>query len=131
MQFANRQRDVPALARIFGRVCREHDIKHRPTKAKHPWSNGPPLGEFQLSPAGQAGRTKNRTIKDATIRRCRYDDHDRLRDHLSDVLAACNVSRRLETLGGLAPCELICKAWTSETARARRDPIHQMPVLNT
>src|SRR5437763_10582356 len=25
---------------MFDRVCREHDIEHRPTKPNHPWTNG-------------------------------------------------------------------------------------------
>ena len=118
VQFANRQRDVHALARIFGRVCREHDIEHRLTKVNHPWTNG------------QVERM-NRTIKDATVRRYHYDGHEQLRGHLQDFLAAYNFARRLKTLGGLAPYEFICKAWTSEPDRFRLDPIHQMPGLNT
>jgi len=118
VQFANRQRDVHALAHIFGRVCREHDIEHRLTKVNHPWTNG------------QVERM-NRTIKDATVRRYHYDGHEQLRGHLADFLAAYNFARRLKTLGGLTPYEFICKAWTSEPGRFRLDPIHQMSGLNT
>lgn len=38
IQFANRSCDTTALEHIFGRVCREHGIEHRPTKVRHPWS---------------------------------------------------------------------------------------------
>ena len=44
---------------IFDRVCHEHGIKHRLTKAYHPWTNG------------QVERM-NRTIKDATIKAFHY-----------------------------------------------------------
>ncbi len=45
----------------------------------------------------------NRTIKEATVKRSHYDNHDQLRTHLADVMAACNFARRLKTLRGLIP----------------------------
>ena len=57
---------------------------------------------------GQVERM-NRTIKDATVRRYHYDGHEQLREHLEDFLAAYNFARRLKTIGGLTPCEFICK----------------------
>lgn len=45
-------RYVPLL---FDRFCDEHDIKHRLTKIKHPWTNG-------------QGERMNRTIKEATAK---------------------------------------------------------------
>ena len=82
----------------------EHGIEHRLTKVNHPWTNG------------QVERM-NRTIKEATIRRHHYADHEQLRSHLGDFLDAYNFARRLKTLGGLTPFELICKLWTSEPQR--------------
>ena len=92
-------------------------IEHRLTKPNHPWTNG------------QVERM-NRTIKDATLKRFHYDDHDQLRTHLADFMAAYNFARRLKTLGGLTPYEYICKIWTSEPDRFILNPIHQMPGLN-
>ena len=43
----------------------ENGIEHRLTKIKHPWTNG------------QVERM-NRTIKEATVKRFHYDDHDQL-----------------------------------------------------
>jgi transposase InsO family protein len=99
-------------------VCREHAIEHRLTKVKHPWTNG------------QVERM-NRTIKDATVKRFHYDDHNQLRTHLADFMAAYNFTRRIKTLSGLTPYEYICKIWTSEPDRFILNPIHQMPGLNT
>jgi len=76
-------------------------IAHRLTKPNHP------------STTGQVERM-NRTIKEATIKRFHYDSHDQLRAHLADFEAASNLARRLKTLGGLTPCEYICKIWSSE-----------------
>ena len=50
-------------------------------------------------------------------------NHDQLRRHLADFVAAYNFARRLKTLKGLTPYEFICKRWTS---RART--IHPQPA---
>ncbi len=64
---------------------------------------------------GQVERM-NRTIKEATVRRYRYDSHEQLRRHLDDFVIAYNFARRLKTLRGLTPYEFICKAWAGRTA---------------
>lgn len=117
IQFKNRGCDTSAFEHIFDRVCSEHEIEHRLTMVKHPWTNG------------QVERM-NRTIKEATVKRFHYDDHSELRTHLADFMAAYNFARRLKTLGGLTPYEYICKIWTAEPDRFNLNPIHQMPGLN-
>jgi transposase InsO family protein len=106
------------MTHMFDMRCRENGIEHRLTKVKHPWTNG------------QVERM-NRTIKEATVQRFHYDDHQQLEAHLADFVAAYNFGRRLKTLKGLTPYEFICKIWTIEPNRFRLDPIHQMPGLNT
>ena len=118
VQFTNRACDTNAFHHIFDRVCDENGVEHRLTKVKHPWTNG------------QVERM-NRTIKDATVKRFHYDEHDQLRRHLDDFITAYNFGRRLKTLKGLTPYEFICKAWTKEPDRFRLNPIQQMPGLNT
>jgi transposase InsO family protein len=118
IQFTNRTCDRRALQHIFDGICDEHGIEHRLTKINHPWTNG------------QVERM-NRTIKDATVKRFHYDDHDQLRRHLADFILAYNFARRLKTLKGLTPHEFICKIWAKEPERFRFDPTHQMPGLNT
>jgi transposase InsO family protein len=105
-------------AHAFELACARNDIEHRLTKPNHPWTNG------------QVERM-NRTIKEATVRRYYYESHDRLRAHLATFLDAYNYARRLKTLNGLTPFELICKVWTKEPERFRLDPIHHMPGPNT
>lgn len=73
----------------------------------------------------------NRTIKEATVKRFHYEDHDQLRTHLADFMAAYNFAPRLKTLSGLTPYEYICKIWTSEPDRFILNAIHQMPGLNS
>ena len=104
-------------AHAFAYACAQLRIEHRTTKPKHPWTNG------------QVERM-NRTIKDATVERFHCDDHDRLRRHLADFVAAYNFGRRLKTLKGLTPYEFICKRWTAEPDRFILKPLQQMPGLN-
>jgi len=133
IQFAEQPRNrnsVTYRKMRFDMICEANGIEHRLTKPNHPsrackhalpgnaWTNG------------QVERM-NRTIKDATVKRYHYDNHDQLRSHLSDFLDAYNYARRLKTLSGLTPYEYICKIWTSEPDRFILSPIHQMPGPNT
>ena len=118
IQFTNHERHTHAFEHIFERVCGEHQIEHRLTKIKHPWTNG------------QVERM-NRTIKEATVKRFHYDDHSQIETHLTTFINAYNFGRRLKTLKGLTPYEFICKQWTIEPERFTLNPIHQMPGLNT
>ncbi|WP_404927824.1 IS481 family transposase [Mesorhizobium sp. ORM16] len=109
-------KEAIANGEMFRAHAFEYDIEHRTTKPKHPWTNG------------QVERM-SRTIKDATVKRFHYDDHDQLRRHLADFVAAYNFGRRLKTLNGLTPYEFICKAWASQPERFTLNPIQQMPGL--
>jgi len=102
----------------FDRACRAHAIKHRLTKPNHPWTNG------------QVERM-NRTIKEATVQRYRYDGRQQLQNHLFDFIAAYNFAQRLKTLSGLTPYEYICKCWQNDPNRFTLDPTHLIPGPNT
>jgi transposase InsO family protein len=84
---------------MFDRVCIDNSIKHRLTKPNHPRTNG------------QVERI-NRTITEATVKRCHYDSHDPLRQHLRDFVGAYNFGRGLKTIKGLTPYEYVCKCRT-------------------
>ena len=101
----------------FESGCANHNIDHRLTKIKHPWTNG------------QVERM-NRTIKQATVHRYHYDTHDQLSQHLTDFVNVYNFARRLKALNGLTPYEFICKCWTNQPERFKLNPIHQMSGLN-
>jgi transposase InsO family protein len=121
IQFAEQPRNrntIYSRPMRFDMICEANSIEHRLTKPNHPWTNG------------QVERM-NRTIKDVTIKRYHYKNHDQLRRHLADFLDAYNFARRLKTFSGLTPYEYICKIWTSEPERFILNPIHQMPGLNT
>jgi len=106
----------------FGNLCRDHEIEHRLTKPKHPlsanarirlpgsaWTNGPLLGDCRQSPARQRvermllgvckqtpASQRNRTIKDATMKRFHYEDHDQLRRHLSELRRCIQLRTKTE-----------------------------------
>jgi transposase InsO family protein len=106
------------MTHLFDIRCREHGIEHRSTKINHPWTNG------------QVERM-NRAIKEATVQRYHYNNHEQLRLYLDQFVTAYNYGRRLKTLKGLTPYEFICKCWASEPQRFTLNPHHQMPGLDT
>jgi transposase InsO family protein len=114
--FPPRYKDGPTsryMTHMFDMRCRENGIEHRLTKIRHPWTNG------------QVERM-NRTIKEATVKRFHYDNHDQLKIHLTDFINAYNYARRLKTLKGLTPYEYICKIWTKEPENFILSPTHQI-----
>lgn len=77
-----RRDNVPFRCHSFEMACSDLDIEHRLTKPRHPWTNG------------QVERM-NHTIKNATVKRFHYDDHDQLRRHMADFINAYNFGRGL------------------------------------
>lgn len=118
IQFTNRKKDKYAFMHIFDRICLENSIEHRLTKPSHPWTNG------------QVERM-NRTLKEATIKRYHYENHNQLREHLYNFLNAYNFAKRLKALKGLTPYEFILKSWQSEPERFILNPHHHNLGLNT
>ncbi len=80
------------------------DIEHRLTKPRHPGTNS------QVE-------QMNRTIKESTVKRCHYETHHQLGQHLGDLVVADNLALRLKSLPGLTPYEAISKAWTHDPER--------------
>ena len=76
IQFAEQPRNrntIHSRPMRFDMICEANGIEHRLTKPNHPWTHG------------QVERM-NRTIKDATVKRVHYENHDQLRTHLADFL---------------------------------------------
>jgi hypothetical protein len=66
----------------------------------------------------------NRTIKDATIKRYYYNNHQQLEQHLCTFINAYNFAKRLKTLKGLTPYEFIIKSWQTEPKLFNINPSH-------
>ena len=78
------------LIHAFDYACEQNDIEHCLTKPGHPWTHG------------QVERM-NRTLKEATVKRSYYENHQQLKEHLHNFLNAYNFAKRLKTLQGLTP----------------------------
>lgn len=123
IHFTNHDRYVYTLRHIFDRVCREHQI--RP-----PWTNGQveriPLTICRQTGAGQ----RNRTFKEATVKRMLYDDHQTLRNHPAILISADTFGQRLNTLMGLTPYEGASNQSTIEPERFTSNPVYQLSGLH-
>ena len=102
-----------SLPMRFDMICATNGIEYRLTKPNHPWTNG------------QVERL-NRTLKEATVKRYHFDNHDQLRRHLCNVRNAHNYARRLKPRNGLTPDEYNCKTWASEPERFVVSPFYLM-----
>ena len=87
IQFTNHDHHKNAFTHIFERVCNEHQIEHRKTKIKHPWTNG------QVE-------HMNKTLKEAIVHSFYYASHDELKHHLHAYLMAYNFAKRLKAIKG-------------------------------
>ena len=101
----------------FDQICREHGIEHRLTKPNHPWTNG------------QVERM-NRTIKDATVKRYHYDDHDQLRATCATSSMPTTSPAGSRHSKGLTPCTSSSANAGLPTRGFKLDPRHQMPGLS-
>ena len=111
--------DPEGIYRIhaFDYTCEQNGIEHRLTRPGHPWTNG------------QVERM-NRTLKEATVKRFYYKNHQQFKEHLYNFLNAYNFAKRLKTLHGLTPYEHIIKCWQKEPERFRLNPHHHKVGLN-
>jgi len=115
---------LPLFFRVhaFAYACEQNSIEHRRTKPKHPWTNG------------QVER-RNRTLKEATVKRfyyqTHYQTHQQLKEHLQTFLIAHNCAKRLKTLKGLTPYQFICQQWLKTPLRFTTNPLHHTVGLNS
>jgi hypothetical protein len=56
------------------------------------------------------------------VKRYQYETHEQPKAHLQLFLHACNHAKRLKSLKGLTPYEVICTTWTEEPERFISDP---------
>jgi len=82
----------------FDEICQKHNIDHRLTKFRHPWTNG----QVEVF---------NRIIKHHTTKRYHYDDAEQLRKHLHAFLLVYNYQRPLQALKFKTPYEKVIEEY--------------------
>ena len=102
---------------LIDMACHTYGIEHRLIKPNHPSTNG-------------RAERRNRTLKEATVKRYHYGSHDELRKHLRLFVNAYNHARRLKTRRGATPYEYVCRIWVQQPDRFRIDPLHHTPGPN-
>jgi transposase InsO family protein len=100
---------------MFGLLCQAHGIEHRFTKPNHPWTTG------------QVERM-NRTLKEATVRRCDYDSHSKLVSGMESFRSSCKPAiqktssssrkRGLALDVALEPWKSGVRCWSKSSRRA-------------
>ena len=95
----------------FTKLCFENKIDHRQTLSYHPWTNG------------QVERI-NRTIKEATIKKYYYKNHEKLQNHLNTFLNAYNYAQPLKVLKGSTPYEKVLLYLNSLDDKSKINPMH-------
>jgi len=78
----------------FNAVLKKHDIEHRYTKVRHPWTNG------------QVERF-NRSIKEKTVKQYFYPSHAKLFEHLQQYVQIHNFATKLKALQYKSPYEFL------------------------
>ena len=116
--FTNHDHHKNAFTPIFECVCNEHQIEHRKTKVKHPWTNG------------QVERM-NRTLKEATVHTFHYASHDELKKPLQAYLMAYNFAKRLKAIKGNTPWQFLLNPWTNHPEYFILNPNLFLLGLNT
>jgi transposase InsO family protein len=118
VQFTHQPHQKYAVNQMLERICSANDIEHRLAKPNHPWTNG------------QVERM-NRTLKDATVHRYYYENHQQLQEHLQTFMMAYNLAKCLKTLAGLTPYEYICQQWQKQPGLFLQNPFHHTLGLYT
>lgn len=119
LRFTSGTGETRASDHVFYLVCLERGIDHRPTEVNHPWREG------QVE-------HMNRTIEEATVKRCDYGSNQQVRKRLNQLLYAFNLARRFQSSGGNTTLrEEVMTWWENEPERFAMEPSLHIPRLNS
>ena len=82
----------------FDVVCNEHNIEHRLTKFRHPWTNG----QVEIM---------NKVLKSHTIKLYHYETLEMLKPHIMSFLLLCNYQKKLKALKYQTPYDTIIQIY--------------------
>ena len=101
----------------FSRICQEHNIIHKLTKFKHPWTNG----QVEIF---------NKTIKNATVKTYHYESITQLKHHLMAYLLVHNFQKKLKSLNFLTPQEFLLHSYQKMPQCFKENPNLKLMGLN-
>ena len=101
----------------FDEICQKHNIDHRLTKFRHPWTNG----QVEVF---------NRVIKQHTTKLYHYNDEDQLRKHLNAFLLVYNYQRTLQALKFKTPYEKVMEEYKIDPTIFWIDPSQKKLEVN-
>jgi transposase InsO family protein len=102
----------------FDALCAVHDIEHRLTKFRHPWTNG----QVEIM---------NRVIKDATTKQFHYEDVVAFKKHLMAFLMLYNFQRLLKSLKFISPWQAVCQYYSINPSAFTENPNCKIVGLNS
>ena len=101
----------------FDQACQNHNIQHRLTKFRHPWTNG----QVEIF---------NRKIKENTTKKYQYDTIDRLKKHLMAFILAYNHQKPLRALKYKCPYDILIEEYAKTPKLFHINPNHKIMGLN-
>lgn len=101
----------------FDMVCIEHNIEHRLTKFRHPWTNG----QVEIM---------NRVLKGHTTKLYHYDTLDILKKHMMSFLLLYNYQKKLKALKYQTPYDTMIKIYQDTPEYFKLNPESKSLGLN-
>jgi len=101
----------------FDVVCEEHNIEHRLTKFRHPWTNG----QVEIM---------NRVLKGHTTKLYHYDTLDMLKKHMMSFLLLYNYQKKLKALKYQTPYDTMIKIYQDNPEYFKLNPVSKSLGLN-
>ena len=101
----------------FDFICAAHNIEHRLTKFRHPWTNG----QVEVT---------NRILKQYTTKTYFYESLDELKVHMMAFVLYYNHQRKLKSLNYQTPFEIIQKRYEHNQNDFNFNPNHMIMGLN-
>lgn len=101
----------------FPALCKEHQIEHRTTLVKHPWTNG-------------MVEAMNKKVKANTTKRFHYDNVGELKAHLYHYLLNYNFNLKLRAIGRKTPFDAVLQWYDKKPDIFLVNPNHLYVGLN-
>ena len=101
----------------FDEICQEHNIEHRLTKFRHPWTNG----QVEIM---------NKIIKGHTVKKYHYDDMQQFEKHLTSFILYYNHQKPLKSLKYKSPFSVILEKFDTMPDLFKKNPNHMLVERN-